>query len=95
MHKAKAQVRELQAALMQRHISAEIIKREQAREERRKQVGGVGWGGDVGGWGRGTMCLTVTVSGLVRGLQLALLPSRGGRAKSWWRGGSWSLGMTA
>lgn len=38
VHKAKAQVRELQAALMQRHISAEIIKREQAREERRKQA---------------------------------------------------------
>ncbi|PNH11255.1 Cactin [Tetrabaena socialis] len=35
VHKAKAQVRELQAAVMQRHIAAEIIKREAAREERR------------------------------------------------------------
>ncbi|KAG2491815.1 hypothetical protein HYH03_009975 [Edaphochlamys debaryana] len=38
VHKAKAEVRELQAALMQRHISAEIIKREQAREERKRQA---------------------------------------------------------
>ncbi|GLC36213.1 hypothetical protein PLESTB_001367900 [Pleodorina starrii] len=38
VHKAKAQVRELQAAIMQRHISSEIIKREAAREERRRQA---------------------------------------------------------
>ncbi|PNW78408.1 hypothetical protein CHLRE_09g398650v5 [Chlamydomonas reinhardtii] len=38
VHKAKAQVRELLAAFMQRHISAEIIKREQAREERKRQA---------------------------------------------------------
>ncbi|GIL56685.1 hypothetical protein Vafri_12000 [Volvox africanus] len=38
VHKAKAQVRELQAAIMQRHISSEILKREAAREERKRQA---------------------------------------------------------
>ncbi|GFR50783.1 hypothetical protein Agub_g13048 [Astrephomene gubernaculifera] len=36
VHKAKAQVREVQAAIMQRHIASEVMKREAAREERRR-----------------------------------------------------------